>query len=306
MHRTIVAVLCFVPLITACVSQKDIETACLQTLSASTPICRCDAKTNDTPVDSQPGTITPDPLEIKPADTPIAIPSEAITQPPPPQPDDLIFDADFESGDLSAFNGKDGEHFGKGVYYKISVVDTPAEGNYSAALTIGSGQSTAAYLFTYNVPSTLLGYYSADYYVPHTLATGDWWNVWQWKSQDVTFDKPIIDLNILKDNGTYQVVMNYVPGGSRENPTQPIYQTEIIPFPPDKWVNITGYYYATSDETGYVEIYQDGVKIFELRDFQTKPSDANVLWSVNSYASEIFPNPATCYVDNIKVGEIYR
>jgi hypothetical protein len=293
--------------LSGCVTQKDIETACLQTLSASTPICNCAAKNKPTAKETVEVVVPTLPI-IDPAGQ-LSVPETPQPAPlpqaeTPPQPDKIIFKEDFETGTYSSFNGEDGEYFGKGIFFQNKIVDKPAEGNYSAALTIGSGEGTAAYLFTYIVPSTPIGYYSADYYVPGKIRTGDWWNVWQWKSKDENFSKPIIRLNFLDENGIFHVYMFYTAGGTNANPDQMIEQVNPIPFPTDQWVNITGIYKSASDDSGYVEIYQDGVKIFEMNGFQTKPGDKNVLWSVNSYADEIKPNPATIYVDNMVIGEI--
>ncbi|NPV87541.1 MAG: hypothetical protein HPY45_16210, partial [Anaerolineae bacterium] len=241
--------------------------------------------------------------------TPTRTPAITLTRTPTSPPTSLptssspsvIFNANFESGNLSYFDGNRGEYFGKGVYWDIKAVSSPAIGGYSAALTIGSGSSTAAYLFTYTAPSTPLADYSADFYIPSNIVPDTWWNVWQWKSVDNTYNKPIISLNILKYGGVLQVVMFYTPGGVSTNPTQSFWQSNPLPFPTNRWVNITGSYMSKSDNTGYVIIYQDGVKIFEKSGFQTKPGDKNVLWSVNSYADRISPNPATIYIDNMRI-----
>jgi hypothetical protein len=296
-YLPVISCLGLIILLTGCISQKAIETACLQTLSASTPVCACEAAIKET----EPPQVIQQVIVVTATQQPTVANTEP---PPPPKPGRIIFSADFESGDLSVFDGKDGEYFGKGVFYDIGVVKSPAQGNYSAALTIGSGPSTAAYLFTYDVPATPLGYYSADFFVPGNIITGDWWNVWQWKSVDESYTKPIIHLNIIRDHGYFYLVMFYTAGGTTANPDAIIEPINSHIFPPDQWVNITGYYYSASDESGYVEVYMDGVKVYELRNIVTKPGNQNVLWSVNSYAGEISPDPATFYVDNLKIGEM--
>lgn len=286
-----------VVLVTGCTSQKAIENACIQTLSASTPVCYCEEPAEKT----EPPPVTPQVIVVTATQQPEVIKTQT---PQAPQPGRIIFNADFESGDLSTFDGKDGDILGKGVFYDIKTVETPAIGQYSAALTIGSGPSTAAYLFTYDVPATPMGYYSADLFVPGNIKTGTWWNVWQWKSADESFSKPIIHLNIIRDHGYFYLVMFYTAGGNIENPDQVIEPVNPHIFQPDQWVNITGYYYSIGDASGFVEIYMDGIKVYELRNILTKPGNKDVFWSVNSYAAEIYPDPATFYVDNIKIGEM--
>lgn len=288
---------------TGCVSQKEIERACYQTLSASTPVCMCNSgKNNPKALETAPASIP-----IQPVAATAVLPLSSTISPPLPSPNpaDYIFKADFESGDLSAFTDPAGEYFGKGNFSKESITSNPAIGNFSAALTIGSGPGTAAYLFTYKVPATPLGYYSADFYIPKNIVPGAWWNIWQWKSKNEEFSKPTIDLNILKDKGIFHIYMDYTPGGDPANPTELIIQDKFIEFPVDRWVNITGYYMAANDNSGYVIIYQDGIKIFEERGIQTKPGNEDILWSVNSYADQISPNPATIYVDNVSIAEMY-
>lgn len=216
----------------------------------------------------------------------------------------VIFNADFEAGNLSYFDGDRGEIFGKGVYWDVDVVNTPVIGNYSASLTIGSGSSTAAYMFTYRYPSTPLASYSTDYYIPSSVdPIGGWWNVWQWKSIDNYYNKPIFSINLIKRSGVLQAVLFYTPGGISSNSSQTIYQGVPIPFPTDRWVNLSADYYSINNTAGYVVIYQDSIKIFEKFNINTKPGNKAVLWSINSYADRISPNPATIYVDNVKITE---
>lgn len=250
-------------------------------IATSTPTATSTSTTTNTP------TTTP----TVAAPTPTSITSGGGT----------VFLSDFESGDFSTFDGSAGEIFGKGTYYDLSVVSSPAIGSYSAALTIGSGRNTAAYLFTYAVPTTDLGVYSVDMYVPGNIVPDDWWNVMQWKSVDNTYNKPVIHMNILGESGNLMLYMFYTAGGVSSNPDVLVSPINPIPFPTDRWVNITGYYMAKSDSSGFVEIYQDGVKVYDMRGFMSKPGDKDVLWSVNSYADRISPNPATIYVDNMKI-----
>jgi hypothetical protein len=143
--------------------------------------------------------------------------------------------------------------------------------------------------------------YSADYYIPGNIVPSDWWNVWQWKSKNNTYNKPIISLNLLKRNNVLQVVMFYTPGGIATNATQTIYQTVPVAFPTDRWVNITGFYKLANNTSGYVVLYQDGREIFRKSGFATVPSADPLFWSINSYADRISPSPATIYVDNMRI-----
>lgn len=287
--------------ITGCIFQKDIDLAYQQTLSASSPVSIYSNSTDNQQIGGIVGTAVPSFTIPKTGNSQLTFTPKLTKL---LSPENYIFKADFETGDFSSFTGSDAEYFGKGEFYEHKIVTGPALGNYSAALTIGSGDSTAAYLFTYKVPTTALGYYSVDYYIPSNVIPDDWWNVWQWKSRDESYNKPIITLNLLQKNGVLLVNMFYTPGGINTNPTQQIIQENPIAFPIDQWVNITGYYLAKSDDSGYVVIYQNGVKIFEKSEIQTKPGDADIFWSVNSYADKISPNPATIYVDNLNISEM--
>lgn len=280
--------------LSGCMSQEVIERACYQTLSASTPVCFCP--------DNQ-STLPPIETEAPPTLQPSTGENLSENSFPSQPSGNMIFKADFESGDFSMFEGNDAEFFGKGVYFNHSIVTQPAIGNFAASLSIGSGNTTAAYFFTYRVPSTPLGIYSADFYIPGNILTGNWWNVWQWKSEDNGYEIPVISLNILNRGAALYANLFYSPNGDADTPSEHIPQSDPIPFPTDRWVNITGYFMASSDETGYVEIYQDGTKIFDIRNIATKPGGKNVFWSVNSYADRIAPDPATIYVDNISIYE---
>lgn len=303
MSPTAIVNLIILIFLSACVSQRDIEIACLQTLSVITPICMC-----DTPIPKENlSSSTPTPPAVTNENPPQMNNTPVSPQPASialPAVSNVIFRANFENGEFSPlFAEPNGDYFGKGIFYSHKVVSEPAIGNYSAALTIGSGDSTAAYLFVYRVPATPLAVYSVDYWVPQEIIPGTWWNVWQWKSINEYFDKPIIDLDILRIDGILQVVMFYTPGGISNNETQTVYQTKPISFPTDRWVNITAHFLSKDDGTGFATIFQDGQKILELTNIHTRPGNEPVLWSINSYADEIFPNPATIYIDNVTIGE---
>ena len=217
--------------------------------------------------------------------------------------EDATFDSLTGNG---TWEGPTGSYFGKGVYWNHQIVSTPAQGSYSVAIAIGSGSSTAAYLFTYVQGASNTGYatYSADFYIPSEVTPSDWWNVWQWKSSDTTYAKPIIDLNLVELDGTFQLRMTHVEEGLATNPAVAYTQTVPIAFPRDTWVTVKGEYEARSDSTGEVTIYQDDVEVFNLDNIVTKPGGEIVFWSVNSYADEISPDPATVYIDNMIVDEV--
>jgi len=270
------------------------------TVTCTTKVCAV----TPTPTKAAVSTVTP-----SPSPTPAAV---IVTPTPITSAEVTKMYADFETGTFQSLTGSttaegpNGAYFGKGVYSDIKTVATPAMGAKSAALTIGSGSTTAAYLFTYSpvVPATSYGKYTAWYYVPSTITPSDWWNIWQWKSYSTTYDKPIFTLNLVKNNGVLQLRFAYVPGGTSANATQNIWQTSPIAFPTDTWVKIEGYYYASATATGFAQVYQNGVKILEKTNVMTKPGGQKVLWSVNSYADAISPNPATIYIDNMSIKEL--
>lgn len=225
-----------------------------------------------------------------------------------------VIDADFESGDFDSLTGGDtspiyggeegdlGAYFGKGVYWDAEIVQSPAIGDYAVALKIGSGSTTAAYLFTYATPTTQKAYYSASYYIPDNIEPDSWWNVWQWKSSDNTYSKPIFDINFIEDEGMLQARISYVPEGLKTNPTQFFSQENPIPIPRNQWVTFIGEY-VSKTSGGSMKIYQDGVLFFEKNNINTRPGNKKVFWSVNSYADKISPNPATIYVDDMIISE---
>lgn len=218
------------------------------------------------------------------------------------QPAEYIFNADFEAGDLSYFRPGVGEVFGKGKNYAAYTVSNPAVGNYSAALQIGSASGTAMYLYSYVAPEIgREAIYSVDYYIPGDVVPSNWWNVQQWKSKNTTYNKPMVSLNILKYGGVMQLVMFYTPGAIATNATQTIWQDNPVTFPQDRWVNVTTFYRLATDNTGYIVVYQDAEKVFEKTGFATVPSSDPWFWSVNSYADRISPNPATIYVDDMRI-----
>jgi len=221
------------------------------------------------------------------------------------QEGETIFDADFEDGTLDYFDGSRGEIFGKPTSndWDISVVASPAIDNYSAAITIESGSDVSGYLFSYTVPTGDVAHYYCSYY----LESGErnpyldawWWNVWQHKSSNNTYNKPVIDLEIQERSGTEQIVMNHWVGGLGSPTTYT--QGTPVEFPRDTWVELHVEYYMASDATGYVIVYQDDVEIFRLEDIVTKPGGDNMFWSIQSYSSP--SQQVTIHVDNIQQKE---
>ena len=58
------------------------------------------------------------------------------------------------------------------------------------------------------------------------------------------------------------------------------------------------YYQCAPDNTGRVAIWQDGVRLFDVRNVPTRHADGDCQWSVNNYSNGLTPSSATIYIDD--------
>ena len=61
--------------------------------------------------------------------------------------------------------------------------------------------------------------------------------------------------------------------------------------------------HITRDNTAQIQIWQDGIEIFNITDTPTVLSDNTIHWSVNSYSSGLAPAPLTLYVDDMAISK---
>lgn len=223
-------------------------------------------------------------------------------QDPPPTPEDILWSADYETGDLSQWT-KDQE--GEAVFNtgtgRVEITEAFARSSrYSLALTIrgAEGQRQAARIFRWH-EDLRSGYYSAWYYFPRRFEPELWWNVFQFKTRDRRgVSQSAWSLNVGNlENGA----MTFYLYSSLEERTYdgPLTSTPL-PIPVGQWVHVEAFYKRATDGTGRIAVWQDGTKIYDISGVRTALTDYSD-WSVTNYTDSIRPSTATIYIDDAAI-----
>ncbi len=228
--------------------------------------------------------------------------AQPTTLPPP----DLIWYATHEGRNISEWK-QHGDFLRQGSSGNYELVTNPVHGGkYAVALSIDTKSQSdtgahAAYLFYWDELPDEADYYSAWYYIPSNINPGSWWNIWQWKStfnHNSDLSKPMWSLDVGSGYNGFSVILMYRPDLDNEKVT---YKNNDIVLPKDTWFQIEGYFKKAVDKTGQVIIWLDGKEIFNVDNVVTVLGDRTVHWSINNYADDISPSPATIYVDDAAI-----
>jgi hypothetical protein len=226
----------------------------------------------------------------------------------------IIWSADHEEGALSdwyypsinATGDFGGGEYNSGIGDSTIVSGIAHSGNYAAKMTIEAPgvTSSGTRLFRWRESRQYSElYYSVWYYVPQRYTTG-WANWFQWKSRTSTNNDPIFFLDVRNraTNGNMFFYLTWWNGLQIEGPApgQSGYRTWTAPvdIPVGRWFNVEARYVCDGGFGGAVQVWQDGVEIFNLSGVRTRYVDGTCEWAVNNYGSEINPSPSTIYIDD--------
>jgi hypothetical protein len=229
-----------------------------------------------------------------------------------PRCGDATWFADHETGDLSQWylGGRGGE-LNNGGGLSTASTDVARSGRYSAKATISAPPTAGVRLtrFTKSVPE---GRYSAWYYFPQ-IYRPSWWIIFQYKSRarDSVDPDPFWYLKVSnRPNGTMFLVLQWWPelwpdrgveGPHRGEFGGKAYEQTIVDLPVHRWVHIEAYLRQSSDFTGRIMVWQDGLEIFNQNDVKTRYPFEGDDWAASSYSESISPSPATIYIDDASV-----
>jgi len=79
------------------------------------------------------------------------------------------------------------------------------------------------------------------------------------------------------------------------------YTQDLADIPVGRWTHIEAYLKQASDFNGEVRVWQDGVLLFDQKNVKTKYQSGDNQWAVNNYSDGLTPNPATIYIDDVRV-----
>lgn len=138
---------------------------------------------------------------------------------------------------------------------------------------------------------------------------GGWWNVFQFKSDNNAGSQPVVVLDLYYDEAEEGMVFGLAvkdyPDPDSDNHTQEYHeQAAPVTLPVDEWFHVEAYYKKTTDATGAVTVWQDGVQIFEVEGIITELSEQTA-WGIGNYTDHIAGGPedgeATVWFDDAVV-----
>lgn len=233
----------------------------------------------------------------------------------------VLWAADMETGNLSQWAENTlqltpcgGEFSGAGGVAKPSQ-DVARSGSWSLKLTIpgeSAGRTTAGtrlHRWCESQRNRDL-FYSVWYYIPkhYTIRRGGWVNWFQFKSKRPNGENdPFFFLDVQNTSGTDDMhfLLTWWGGLTIEGPGpgQKGYRTwsTTAKIPIRQWVHVEARYVCAGDFSGAIQVWQDGLEIFQLNGVRTRHPDGDCQWGVNNYGTGISPSPVDIYIDDAAI-----
>ena len=234
---------------------------------------------------------------------------------PPRSGTTVLWSADMETGDLSQWTLPDvtgGPNCGGGVFNSgvatasVDTVTLAHGGLYSAKLFVDARENSelatsGTRLFRWREPQENQElYYSVWYYFPrryHPNGSPPWWNVFQWKSKHkgASLSDPFFALNV-GNRGDGSMFFYLYDQDARRT-----YAQTVKDIPEGRWLRVEAFYRCAADDSGRITFWQDGTRIVDVSDVQTRYGDGDCEWSVNNYTDGLDSGSATIYVDDAAI-----
>jgi hypothetical protein len=218
---------------------------------------------------------------------------------------DLYWTARFETGDFSEWTSVAGgqvEMFPTPPNMIAVTNEQAHHGSYSAALTITAGpdnvQENALLSRAGDLPTE--AYYSAWYYLPHSVTVGTFWVLFKFRMRtnpnDPTTAGELYDMDLATLPSGEMTLQLYNHQSSAVIPldvTDPVVRV-------DAWFQLEAFYRAASDTTGRLTYWLDGEQVVDLTGSATSPSSW-VEWDACSVGENLTPETETIYIDDCAV-----
>ena len=251
---------------------------------------------------------------------------------PPRIQQSILWTADYEDNSLNDWEFSNFQYPGGGVFNTgqsdEAIAETtlhPHSGYFAASATIknayaGQNGSKAVRLMRwtdrpwdesgdYFPPAA---YYSTWMYFPYnynpnksqseTSDDSGWWNVFQFKSNDINGISQLMwALNVDFNSGRNQMEF-YL--SSKFNTPRTITQSNPVAIPTGRWVHVEAFYRVSALDEGRITIYQDGNRILDAINVRTAMNilDEHAIWGIGSQTDHIeggpVPGEATLYFDD--------
>ena len=220
---------------------------------------------------------------------------------------DVLWSARFEDGTLDEWTGTPGGLVSANPMppnmVEVSNNPTHHESAYAAKLTIDAGpdgtQANAALSLKGNLPTE--AYYSAWYYLPHSVTVGTFWVIAMFRmrtvADDPTTEAELYDLDLVNlPTGEMSLqLFDHRMGGF----VVPLDVTNLV-VPVDVWFQIEGFYRNAPDTTGRVTYWLDGQEVVDVANHAMAPTPW-VEWSAVSIGVNLTPSQEVLYIDDCAV-----
>jgi hypothetical protein len=186
----------------------------------------------------------------------------------------------------------------------------PDGGNFGLAMvnanSCGGGQAAGTRMFRWAESRAYDDlYYKVWYYFPQNYTlTGDpawfFWNIFSWKSKLGTLNDSFYQINIYNRPITGNMYLSLY-NWQTQTQIPRIPGTETIDVPVNQWFYIEAFYKSRGDDTGQVQVWQDGTLFWDVQNVQTKYTGGLTEWAVMNYTSGLTPQPAYFFIDNAEI-----
>lgn len=228
----------------------------------------------------------------------------------------VLWSANQETGDFSQWSANSGGGvYNSGIATSVGSHDYVHTGSWSAKMTIttpsspSSGVRLARWKESDDSSYFANGlYYSAWYYFPaRVTVSGNYWNIFQFKSKHAAGNDPFWYLDVKnRADGSMYLTLRWWGGLTIEGPHVGehggrTYTQSLANLPVGKWVHIEAYLRQSSNFTGRITVWQDGVQVLDQNNVTTKYSDGDNRWYVTNYSDGLTPSTTTIYSDDATV-----
>lgn len=241
--------------------------------------------------------------------------------------DRFLWRGDMETGNLDEWTaGGAGGLFNSGTWDAGASNDVAHSGQFSLRTVITAPSESGVRAFRWGESrANREAYYSAWFYFPaaYTLTgdphTGQYWNIFQFKSRsaDSTANDAIWQINLYNapDGGLlpYVVWSGKLPGPHQGESGWRSYAPLVSqPIPVGRWVHFEAFLRQGNNYDGALTVWQDGTPIFGTSNVNTSYVNPNYNswgtaneWSVNNYSDAVSPGPAVVYIDDAAISSAF-
>jgi hypothetical protein len=289
-------------------------------IDASTTTAPEPGSTTSSSTTEPPLPTTTTPITTPPTTLPPITPTPPTTT--PPTSFTVLWSAGMEAGSLAEWQTNWGGNMeDSGSYSNVASTDVAHSGGWSLKATINTSNGTSGVrAFRWKEPrENRDAYYSVWMYIPqdyaltHSPATGQFWNVFQFKSRtpDGSRNDPVWAFYAQQDAGGLYLQAGYGWGGTQLPGAGKWYAPKTkVYLPIGRWTHLVAFLHESSGASsdGELKFWQDDTQLFDLQNIVTSYENcdynawcADNEWSVNLYSDGMSPNPATVYMDDAAI-----